>query len=194
MKMNISGAIPRILALVLLAGLSPLYGADNRDSHIEINLIIDGSAAFAQARDGITEWLSGSLIDRCLQAGDRITIWNAGAAAAIVYSDILTDEGGKETVKEVLAGIIPAGDTPDFAGALQAAAARNAAQDAARNITFTLLISASPAALSPVLQGPSARLMRFSRIEEFRGWRAVVIALNIDSLVRQAAAAYFSGT
>jgi hypothetical protein len=36
--------------------------------------------------------------------------------------------------------------------------------------------------------------MRFSRIEEFRGWRAVVIALNIESRVRQAAAAYFSGT
>jgi hypothetical protein len=190
MKINISGIIPRFLAFVLLAGLSPLYGADNRGSHIEINLIIDGSAALAKARDDITEWISGSLIDRCLQAGDRITIWNAGAKAAIVYSDTLKDEGGKETIKKALAGITPGGDIPDFAGALQAAVAQSAAQ----NITFTLLVSASPAALSPVLRGPSAQLMRFSRIEEFRGWRAVVIALNIDSRVRQAAAAYFSGT
>jgi hypothetical protein len=44
-----------------------------------------------------------------------------------------------------------------------------------------------------VLSGPAANLMRFSRVEEFKGWRAMVIAMGIDSRVRRAAAAFLSG-
>ena len=187
MKINISGKALCTLLLALFAVFSPLYGAEARGAHIEINLIIDGSAALANVRGDVTDWVSGNLIDRCLQEGDRITVWNAGGKAEVVYSDTLKNASGKESLKKALAGISGAGNSPDFAGALQEAVSRSTAG----NITFTLLVSASPAALSPILLGPNAGLMRFSRIEEFRGWRAVVIALNIDSRVRQAAASYF---
>jgi hypothetical protein len=35
--------------------------------------------------------------------------------------------------------------------------------------------------------------MRFSRVEEFKGWRAMTVALGIDPQVKQSATAYLSG-
>jgi hypothetical protein len=178
------------LALALFLGFSPLYGADSRSAPIEVHLIIDGSAALAKVQSDVSGWISANLVDLRLREGDRITIWNAGGKAEIVYSDSLKNDAEKENVKKALQAFSPKGDAADFAGALRDAAARSSSQ----GLIYTLLISASPSAHSPILQGPQANLIRFSRVEEFRGWRALVVALNIESRVRQAAAAYISGT
>ena len=190
MKTDISGRIRCWLILALCAGFSPLALAETRSVNIEVNLIVDGSAALSNVLDEVTVWISGNLVDRQLQEGDRITIWNAGAKAELVYSAALAGDAEKEQIRQVLRTLSAKGGTADFTGALREAAARSSGG----TISYTLLVSASPAALSPALSGPESGLMRFSRIEEFPGWRLVVVALNIDSRVRQAAAAYFSGT
>ncbi|MDR2434727.1 MAG: hypothetical protein LBD47_09190 [Treponema sp.] len=177
------------LVLILFAGRG-LYGADTRSAYIEVNVIIDGSAALSGEQDDIAAWISGNLVDSRLREGDRITIWNAGGKAEIVYSGTLKSDADKENVKKTLKSLSAGGDTADFAGALREAASRSTG----KGITYTLLVSASQAALSSALQGPSADLIRFSRLEESRGWQALLIALNIDSRIRQAAAAYFAGT
>lgn len=190
MKTNSTARLLCGLALALFSGFSPLYGADGRNVNIEVNLIVDGSAALTGVLSEVTGWISGSLLDQRLQAGDRITVWSAGGTAEIVYSDTIKGGAEKEAVRKILQSLPAKGDAADFTGALRSAASRSSGQ----GITYTLLVSASAAAFSPALTGPGASLLRFSRIEEFRGWRAMVIALNIDSRVRQAAAAYFAGT
>jgi hypothetical protein len=191
MNTTISGGKLRALALVLLAGLVPLYGAEDRGPRLAVNLIIDGSGAIADSLDEVRGWISGNLVDRQLREGDRITIWSAGERAALLYSETVT-ASGKDSVKKVLADLTVGGDTADFAGALRDAVLRSPGGD--QTINYTLLVTASPAALSATLGGPDASLVRFSRVQEFRGWRALVIALNIDSMVRRAAAAFLSGT
>jgi hypothetical protein len=185
--------IPKKMAFgLILAALwiaSPLYGADSRSTPIEVNLIIDGSGAMGGALSEAAGWISGNLVDRLLQEGDRISIWNAGGSARIVYSDTLKGADWKETLKNTLKSLKPEGNTADFAGALREAASRTSD----RGISYTLLVSGSSAALSPTLLGSGANLVKFSRVEEFRSWRLLVIGLNIDSKVRQAAAAYLSG-
>jgi hypothetical protein len=188
MKMNIIGKT--LFGLVLVIGGRELYGADMRTVSIDINLIIDGSSALTRVRDDISSWISGNLVDQRLREGDRLTIWKAGKEAEIVYSDTLKSEADKENIKKVLKNFSAAGDAADFSGALRDAVSRSTG----RGIIYTLLVTASPAALSPTLQGPNAGLIRFSRIEETRGWQALVVALNIDSRVRQAASAYFLGS
>jgi hypothetical protein len=189
MKTDISGRSLCWLILALCAGFSPLSADETRSVNIEVNLIIDGSAALATVLDEVTLWVSGNLVDRRLQEGDRIHIWNAGETAEIVYSGTLKSDAEKEQVRQTLRSLPAKGGTADFTGALREAAARSSGR-----MSYTLLVSASPAALSPALTGPESGLMRFSRIEEFPGWRLIIVALNIDSRVRQAAAAYFSGT
>ncbi|MDR1588322.1 MAG: hypothetical protein LBS57_12765 [Treponema sp.] len=175
--------------MAFVSGPVSLNAADIRSIPIDINLIVDGSPALDKARDEVKAWISDNLVDRLFQEGDRITIWNAGKTARIVYSDNLKSIGWRDNIKKSLESLSAEGDSADFAGALREAAAR----DSGGNMNYTLLISGSSASLSPTLLGSGANLMKYSRVEEFRGWRALVIALNIDSRVRRAAAAYLSG-
>ena len=186
MKTIITERIIFGLILAGLLGFSPLYGESARSNAIDMNLIIDGSGALSGVMDEVKVWVSQTL-DQLLVTGDRITVWSAGPAAKIVYSETIKNSADKNAVKKVLEELSAEGSSADFSGALREAASR----PPAAAITYTLLISASAAALSPALLGPQANLMRFSRVEEFRGWRTMVVGLNIDSKVRQAAALLF---
>jgi hypothetical protein len=79
----------------------------------------------------------------------------------------------------------------DYAGALREA--RKTA--GGRKIAYTLLISGpangslgDSAAVSRDLAG----LLRYSRVEDFPGWRVLTVALGIEPLVQKAGAAYMS--
>ena len=175
-----------VLVLAGFLGFSPLYlYSDTRSAHIDMNLIIDGSVALSGVIDEVKVWVSDTL-DQILVPGDRITVWSAGEAAKVIYSETITNDTDKENVKKFIQGFSANGEDTDFSGALQEAASRPSGS----NIIYTLLISASTAALSPTLLGPQANLMRFSKVEEFRGWQTLVVGLNFDSKVRQAAAAF----
>jgi hypothetical protein len=181
---------PGFLAVFLLAGQA-LYALDSRSAPIEVNLIVDGSLAMKNAGEQAIEWVTSYLIDGILRDGDRITIWNAGGKAQIVYSETISGAEGKETVKKTLRSLIFQGNQADFAGALRDAAQRAVSRP---DIIYTLLLSGSSAALSPALLGSGAPLLRYSRIEEFPAWRALVVALGIDSQVQRAVSVYFSGS
>jgi hypothetical protein len=172
-------------ALVVLYGFSPLHGADAQRPPIDINLIIDGSQAFADLREEISLWMFDRL-DQILMDGDRLTIWNAGASASVIYSATVNSSADRESAKTSIRELSASGSNTDFAGALREAAGRHSP-----SFSYTLLISASAEALSSVLEGPQANLLRFSRVEEFPAWRALVVGLNIDSRVRRAASAFF---
>jgi hypothetical protein len=184
--MYITGNIIYGVFLALFLGPVTLNAADTRSVPIDINLIVDGSPALDRARDEVKAWISDSLVERLFQEGDRVTIWSAGKTARIVYSGTLKSGNWKDDVKNSLKFLSAEGDSADFTGALREAAARAAAG----NINYTLLVSGSSASLSPTLTGAGANLMKYSRVEEFRGWQTLIVALNIDSRVRQAASAY----
>ena len=186
MKTNKTTKTGIVFVLTVFWGFSPVFGADLRTSPIDVNLIIDGSGAISPVMNEVSAWISGKLLDTMLIDGDRLTVWSAGASAKIIFSGALQGEAGKEQVKKALAGLSPAGETPNFSGALREAAARSSAPA----FSYTLLVSASASALSPTLLGPEAPLLRFSRLEEHRSWRTMVIGLNLDARVRQAASAY----
>jgi len=175
--------ISKIFLLFLLSAffcLSPLYG---QRSPIDINLIIDSSSSLAGVKGEINAWLTERL-DEILVDGDRVIIWSAGLSSSVIYSgSINTIE--KETVKAKINDIIPQGSSADFTGALRDAAARQVT-----GYSYTLLITASPDALSSILSGPNINLLRFSRIEEHSLWRSLVVGLNIDSRVKRDAAAF----
>jgi len=176
------------LAMAVFFGLSGVYaqtaGTSSQRAPIDVNLIIDGSVSFSSVRDEVTSWVSGRL-DQILVDGDRVTVWSAGHSARIIYTGrINADE--KEAVKRSIREISPSGNNPDFSGALREAAGRQSS-----SYSYTLLISASPAALSSVINNPQGNLLRFSRIEEFTNWRALVVGLNLNERVRRSTSAFF---
>jgi hypothetical protein len=183
-----------VVFLAVLFFTPGVYPQDTRHIPIEVNLIVDGSAALKNAGDEAIQWLSGNLVEGLLREGDRITIWNAGEKARIVYSDTLAGADGKENIKKNLRSLTFQGNSADFSGALREAAQGAGSSGASGPaMTYTLLISGSSSALSPLLMGAGANLLRYSRVEEFSAWRALVIALDINSQVQRAAAAYLAG-
>jgi hypothetical protein len=186
MRLKIAGTV--FAAILLVFGGSGLY-SDGRNTPITVYLIIDGSQALNSVIDDVSAWVSGSLLDQVLQNGDRLVMQSVQSPGAVktVYAGIY-GPGEREKILRELAAVPAEGDggTPDFAPALQAAAASG-------GFSYTLLICASPSGLSPTLDGPGAGLLKYSRMEEFRGWRAVVVGLNLNERVRRAASDWFSG-
>jgi hypothetical protein len=182
-KKGINAAFLTALVLTVFCFISPVYGQAAR-SPIDVNLIIDGSSAFSDAKDEITAWVCNRL-DQILINGDRVTVWNAGASARVVYTGSISGDTEKEAVKRSVREFQASGNSTDFSGALREASGRQSS-----TFSYTLLISASQNGLSSVLSSPQANLLRFSRIEEFSTWRALVVGLNLDSKVRSAASAW----
>ena len=173
-----------LTAILAVFCLSPLFGTDRPP--INVNLIIDGSSSFTGVKGEIITWVNGR-IDQLVVNGDRVTVWSAGTASRVVYSGTINGQADKDAVKTQIREISGSGETADFSGALREAAALPSAP-----FSYTLLINASPETLSSILSGPNASQLRFSRIEEFSGWRAFVVGLNIDNRVRRAASAFMN--
>jgi len=185
--------IPLLLALIVFFSFSTIYaqtqsetssGISSQRAAIDINLIIDGSSSLTGVKDEILIWISAHL-DQILAEGDRVTVWSAGAAARVVYSGRIDGEAEMEAVKRSIRDISPSGNNADFTGALREAASRQSSP-----FSYTLLISTSPTALSSVLSGSAADLLRYSRVEEFPQWRALVVGQNLEGRVKRAAAAF----
>jgi hypothetical protein len=178
------GRFQLLLVLAVFCCFTPLYGADIQRSPIDVNLIIDGSASLAGVQGEITSWLFRHL-DQVLADGDMVTVWNAAAGTRLVYSGKMNGGADIEALKKSISDLSPSGNTVEYSGALREASNRQSS-----NISYTLLICASPAALTATLNGAQANLLRFSRVEEFSGWRSMVVGLNLDAKVRRAAAAF----
>jgi hypothetical protein len=178
------GFYPLLLVLTVFCCLSPIY-ADNQRPAIDINLIIDGSAGLTGVKSEVSAWVSRRL-DQLILDGDRVTVWSTGASAKVVYTGKINSNADRDAVKKSVQDISGSGSAADFSGALRDAASRPSS-----GLCYTLLISASPNALSTLLSGPQAGLMRYSRVEEFSGWRAIVIGLNLDAKVKRAAAGFY---
>jgi len=171
-----------LIALTVFFGYFPLHA---QRSPIDINLIIDGSASLTNVKNDVTSWVIARL-DQILVDGDRVTVWNAGLTSKIVYAGTMSAASDRDAAKKSIRDFAPAGKTADFSGALRDAASRQKAP-----YSYTLVISASADALTSTLSGSQANLLRFSRVEEFSDWRVLVVNLNNDAKVKNAASAFF---
>jgi len=183
-------------ALTVFLCISQVYGETQRPP-IDINLIIDSSLPSANLKDEVTAWVCDR-IEQILADGDSVRIWSAVPASKIIYSGSVNSSADRENVKKSIRELSESGnassdgvlsDGVDFSNALKEAADRASGRQS--SYSYTLLISASSNALASVLSGPQANLLRYSRVEEFPAWRAIVVGLNIDAKVRRAAAAFW---
>jgi hypothetical protein len=170
-----------------------LQAQDIRTIPLDVYLIVDGSSQTPGAKNEIAAWIGEQLIDRILKDGDSLTLWSAGPKAQILFSSVLGGANGKDAAKAKLVSLDASDGVPDFAGALKDAAARAALGGSGR-MRYTLLVSASAGALAPALTGKDAYLFRWSRVEDYSRFRVLVVAPDIHAKVRQAAAAYMTGS
>jgi hypothetical protein len=173
-----------------------LFGADERTTPVDMYLVLDGSSAIRNSKDRAAQWVCDSIVDGMLQNGDTLTIWVASEKVEKAFSGVIDGPGQKETVKNLIRSSGAGGAYADFAGALREAASMQRSQGGAA-IPYTLLITGSTTAMTPANSGgirgaETLAYLRYSRVEEFSGWRAMVAGLGLDQQIQQAAAAYMS--
>ncbi|MDR1302682.1 MAG: hypothetical protein LBK43_09485 [Treponema sp.] len=181
-----------ILALLLFPMV--LGARDKRNIPVELFLIIDGSSALKNAQNAAVRWLEEHVVDGILQEGDRLSIWLANEKAELIFSDNLNGVGDKARIKRVLQSLQLQEGAANFGGAIREATTRAARLQSARPMIYTLLVSGSTTGRSPSLGGDAVGLLRFTRVEEFSGWRLTVVGLGMNARVQQAAAAYMRET
>ncbi|MDR2028525.1 MAG: hypothetical protein LBP93_03180 [Treponema sp.] len=132
----------KILGLALMGLVFPwlLFGADQRNTPIDMYLIFDGSSAIKSGRDSAINWLCDTIVEGLLREGDTLNIWLAADRAEEVFSGPIGGADQKEQVKTKLRALSAQSAHADYAGALRAAEDRQKAA-AGRKIAYTLLIS-----------------------------------------------------
>ncbi|MDR1024108.1 MAG: hypothetical protein LBL56_00135 [Treponema sp.] len=162
--------------------------AQARKDPIDVNVIIDGSRYTQDLGVEISDWLCGYVVDGILMEGDYLQICIAGEKAQTPYAGIFRTED-RESLKALLRRALPGSEAADFAGAL---GGLSPGKDRSPLMTYTLLIS-TPRGLSPVHIGTLSSYLRFSRVMDFPGWRALVLAPDIGPRVQEAAGAFLAG-
>ncbi|MDR0669833.1 MAG: hypothetical protein LBF95_07100 [Treponema sp.] len=183
---------PKLIAAVLTALLLVHGGtaeAQTRNDPINVNLVIDGSRYTQDLGGEIAEWICAYVIDGILLEGDYLRIHIAADKVRPLYSGVFDRESG-ESIKALLRAPLPGTETADFAGALGDIFSPVAKKQAL--MTYTLLIS-TPLSLSPVRLEAVISYLRFSRVMEFPGWRALVLTPDTGPRAREAAEAFLAG-
>ncbi|GHU80769.1 hypothetical protein FACS189468_1460 [Spirochaetia bacterium] len=170
----------------------PGLGAEEtRQNTIDVYIIVDGSLGMEKAQGEALTWLCDTIIDGILKEGDRLTIWTAADKAELLYAETITGEG-KQNAKALLRSLTFQGNTTDYTGALRAALARAEARTEKR-VLYTLLIGGTASVSSSAREAAEASgLLRYSRVENFSGWRVMTVGLGIGNRVRQSAAAFMN--
>ena len=181
-----------LLILFILASFVPQLHAQNRRTvPLDLYLIIDGTESFREQRNDAISWLNGQVVGRLLMAGDRVTIWNAGNTAELVFSGLISGSGEIREIQDKLSNLSLSGRRADFSGALRDVLSR-VSQTPADRISHTMLITSSALGLEAALSGSYTELLRWSRSERHERWQALVVAPHIGPRVRQAALGYMN--
>jgi hypothetical protein len=181
-----------ILGMFFLTFLFPGFTAaeDRRTVPITMYLIIDGSEDIKNGKDAAVAWINDNIIDKILQEGDNLTVWIAGEKAKVLFSEPLNGTAQKETVKELLRSVKPEGSVADYTGAFREALARENRQSG-QGIFYTLLVTGT--AGSFFRGNPEVEFLRYSKVQEFPGWRVQVVGLGLGPRIQKAVSDYMTG-
>jgi hypothetical protein len=150
-----------------------------------MSVIIDGSRSLQKAGGEALNWFFTEILGRILQEGDHLNLWIAAGKAELAFSGVLEAETGA-VIRQKLSALDFSGAAADFAGAVRGTLRESAAPGGGLP-AYTLLITGAAGFPEEAVGG---NFTRYSRVEEFSGWRAILAAPGIDAQVREAASAF----
>ncbi len=178
-------------------------GSDTRKTPIDLYLILEASGTWSE-RAAAVDWVCVHVVDGILLGGDRLSVWAAADKPRLVAALTVDAPENKESIKKTLRGMQQESAGADYAAALREAAAAEASRPSRTPIALALVVGGFTAGMTAAgmtaagadaLGGGSGGtddLLRYSRVEDFPGWKAVTVGLGIGPQARSAAAAYMA--
>ena len=177
---------------ILLSGFFPAFSEDKRSGPIDMYLLIDTSIALSSHYNEALNWIQRSVFEEVLQKEDTLTILSAGRQVKVLYqSRYMGPESIKDLVK-LMQDLSIQEPSADFIGAIGEAKQRDADKANMDTLGIALMVTGTDETVHKA--GINTRelenLLKYSKVEDFPGWKLIIIGLNMDDKVRTAARDY----
>lgn len=155
-------------------------------------LLIDTSIALSSHYNEALNWIQRSVFEEVLQKEDTLTILSAGRQVKVLYqSRYMGPESIKDLVK-LMQDLSIQEPSADFIGAIGEAKQRDADKANMDTLGIALMVTGTDETVHKA--GINTRelenLLKYSKVEDFPGWKLIIIGLNMDDKVRTAARDY----
>ncbi|AEJ19287.1 hypothetical protein Spica_1141 [Gracilinema caldarium DSM 7334] len=168
------------------------YAEDVRSGPIDLYLIIDTSSSLSSHYAEALSWIRSSLLDSILQKDDMITIISAGTTTHILSDITFTGPESSQGLEKSLQSIRLQDAYANLAGAIKEARRRDLTKVHPKALGVALLITGTDntTAVHEKNDKELEDLLRYSKVDDFPGWKLVVIGLNLDGKIKAATTEY----
>jgi hypothetical protein len=141
------------------------------------------------------EWLCSSFVDPVLAGGDHVSVWSFSDGASLIADADIGGDQSKDALKQSIRAVSSDSGRPDFPAAIRLASRAEAGRTDRTRMAVVLVASALTLATDAddyAGDAGTASLLRYSRVEDFAGWKLVTIGLGLDETVKAAAARFMA--
>ncbi len=182
-----------ILFFTILFTANTAFGEDFRKGPIDLYLLIDTSASISAHYGEALSWVRRTVLDEILQKDDTVTIISAGSLVQLVTENRISGPESTTDLAKTLQSISIQGNFADLAGAIREAKKRDAAKAKQQTMAIALIITGTDSTGNSVNLPKTKELealLKYSKVEDFPGWKVIIIGLNLEAKIQTAAKEY----
>lgn len=170
-----------------------IYAEDGRNGPVDLYLLIDTSFSLSNHYSEVVSWIRSTIFEELLQQGDSITIVAAGESVQVLSEISITGQESFQELEKLLQSIRLQDTYVNWAGAIREIKRRDSMKFNQQSLGVALMITGTDSR-GPVSNGEKTGnwegLLKYSKVEDFPGWKVLVIGLNVDGKIKVAAAEY----
>lgn len=182
-----------ILFFVILCTGNAAFSEDFRKGSIDLYLLIDTSTSISAHYGDALSWVRRTVLEEILQKDDTVTIISAGSSVQLLTEYRFSGPDSAADLAKTLQSISIQGDFADLAGAIREAKRRDTAKAKQQTMAIALMITGTDSTgtgLNLLKTKDLEVLLKYSKVEDFPGWKVIVIGLNLESKIQTAAKEY----
>lgn len=158
-------------------------------------LLIDTSTSLSSHYNEALSWIRSTIFQEVLQKDDYVTLIGAGESVQILSETRYTGPESSQGLEKILQSIRLQDTYADLAGAIRETKRRDSSGSGNNVLSVAILITGTDNR-GAIASGEQAKeleiLLKYSKVEDFPGWKLIVIGLNVDGKIKAAAAEYQS--
>ncbi|MFQ3547288.1 MAG: vWA domain-containing protein [Termitinemataceae bacterium] len=174
------------------------FCGDSRSIPLDMYLLIDTSKAMGSQLPEAVQWFESEILTELMQVGDECTLWTLSQQPQEIFSRSITSIDDFEIIRKQLKTIGSLRNTSDFSTSTDILAGIQKAQLADTKRGTQERIAVIFLLLGTGAEGPSkntegtASVLRYSRVEDFYGWKLFILGVNIEERTKAAAKQYMA--